>query len=389
MSTIMPGKNYRPIVAVFLSQAIVSALKMQKNNTFKVRQLVKANELAGTTLFFFSVNSVDFNHSKIRGVYFDVVKKVWAEKDFPFPDVLYDRVKGAKTLNITGDEIRRRFDNLGIKKINSRHYFDKWELHQLLERNDKLRKHLPETIIYNSETDLANMLSRYDKIYIKGRTGCRGKQVMSVTRLPEKGYEFRIFLSKIISGRVNDIQSLKRVVKSFLSGKNIILQQAIDLLSVDGCIVDFRGELQRNGSGELTITAIPARIGKKNSPIATNGMSYPFEDFFKEVLNYTQDEIARLKNTMETLLLDIYRYMEQSYGPFGELGIDIGMDKEAKLWFFECNAKSAKVSLCNTAEGETLQRAFLNPLQYARYISRFPSSRSMQSAGYSYPSDSA
>ena len=171
---------------------------------------------------------------------------------------------------------------------------------------------------------------------------------------------------------IHDLHQLHKHIWSYLSGKHVIIQQAIDLITIDDCIVDFRGELQRNGSDELTITAIPARVGKQNSPISTRGTSYKFDYFFKKMMNFSKEETASTKNRAKDFLVEIYTFVEQAYGPFGELGIDIGLDKTGKLWFIECNAKSAKVSLYNTTSGETLQRAFLNPLEYAKYICANP-----------------
>ena len=87
-------------------------------------------------------------------------------------------------------------------------------------------------------------------------------------------------------------------------------------------------------------------------------------------MNCQKEEIALLKSRVEDFLVRIYIYLEQSYGPFGELGIDIGMDKAGRLWFIESNTKSTKVSLCNASSGETMQKAFLNPLEYAKYLYR-------------------
>ena len=362
---------HRPLVAVFLSQRAVSNLKTQQG-FFKATQLVKANRLADTTLYFFSVDSVNFKQSKIRGVYFDEKNKIWVEKDFPLPDVFYDRVKAVKTYQLTGDEVRRRFDQLGIKKINSRGEFNKWELYRLFHSDDKLSKHLPETKYFQNVNDLISMLERFDKVYLKGCKGSRGKQVLSIAKLPEGGYEVRSYVNRIVVKHIHDLHQLHRYISSYLSGKHAIIQQAIDLITVDDCIVDFRGELQRNGTGELTITAIPARIGKQYSPISTRGSSYSFEFFFENIMNNSKEETALIKSNAEDFLVKIYTYVEQAYGPFGELGIDIGLDKTGKLWFIECNAKSAKVSLYNTTSGETLKRAFLNPLEYAKYLCSNP-----------------
>ncbi|WP_374701241.1 YheC/YheD family protein [Thalassobacillus sp. C254] len=45
---------------------------------------------------------------------------------------------------------------------------------------------------------------------------------------------------------------------------------------------------------------------------------------------------------MESLLLTIFKKIEESYGRFGEMGIDIGIDQGGNLWIIECNAKPGK-----------------------------------------------
>ena len=204
---------HRPLVAVFLSQRAVSNLKTQQG-FFKATQLVKANRLADTTLYFFSVDSVNFKQSKIRGVYFDEKNKIWVEKDFPLPDVFYDRVKAVKTYQLTGDEVRRRFDQLGIKKINSRGEFNKWELYRLFHSDDKLSKHLPETKYFQNVNDLISMLERFDKVYLKGCKGSRGKQVLSIAKLPEGGYEVRSYVNRIVVKHIHDLHQLHRYISS-------------------------------------------------------------------------------------------------------------------------------------------------------------------------------
>lgn len=48
------------------------------------------------------------------------------------------------------------------------------------------------------------------------------------------------------------------------------------------------------------------------------------------------------------------------------------MDDQGDLWLIECNAKSAKVSLCKAYDEETVKKAFLNPLEYAKFIYNKP-----------------
>ncbi|GAB7388720.1 hypothetical protein BSNK01_25580 [Bacillaceae bacterium] len=83
---------------------------------------------------------------------------------------------------------------------------------------------------------------------------------------------------------------------------------------------------------------------------------------------YSDREIQRLTQMMHEFLFSIYEAIEQVYGNFGEIGIDFGLDRDGKLWFIEPNSKSAKVSLMKAYDAQTVRRAFLNPLNYAKYL---------------------
>lgn len=361
----------KPIVAVFVSRRVINNLKNKNGKRyFRIRKLVEVNEIARTTLYFFAYQDVDFELLSIKGIYYDENQKKWVENIFPFPDVLYDRVKGKSRKRIKLNYVRNRFHKMGIKKINPLDYFDKWELYQLLDKNETLRPHLPLTRCLESTEDLKILLEKSRCIYLKACRGSRGKQVMSINKIAKDKYEYRFYSKYVVVGEVKDLYALFRVIHSFFHGKKVLVQQAINLLTVDNRIVDIRGELQRNGNGELEVTATPARIGTKEAPIATRGKSYPFEVLFKKYFNLSDDEVEDLKNKVDSFLIDVYQYIEQSYGLFGEIGIDIGIDKKGKFWIIECNSKSAKVSLCNTGDKETIKQGFLNPLQYAGYICR-------------------
>ena len=62
---------------------------------------------------------------------------------------------------------------------------------------DVFTVHLSVTKSYEGINDLAEMLTRFNKIYVKGCRGSRDNQVFSVAQLPESGYEFRSYVNKI------------------------------------------------------------------------------------------------------------------------------------------------------------------------------------------------
>jgi hypothetical protein len=65
-----------------------------------------------------------------------------------------------------------------------------------------------------------------------------------------------------------------------------------------------------------------------------------------------------------------FNYIEDSYGSFGELGIDYAIDVTGKLWFIECNAKPGKDTVYLSYDKNTIKKAFQNPLDYGKYLWR-------------------
>lgn len=132
--------------------------------------------------------------------------------------------------------------------------------------------------------------------------------------------------------------------------------------------------MQRDYQGKLGITTCVVRIAQKESPVtstASGSMVYSFEDFFKYVMDYSDYEIFRIKIDIDSFLLNTYKYLEKSYGTFGEIGIDLGLDVEGELWFIESNAKPAKTTIHLLNEDDVLRQSYLKPLEYAKYLASF------------------
>ncbi|MCL6443779.1 MAG: YheC/YheD family protein [Alicyclobacillus sp.] len=351
----------RPIVGVLLGSSTPV--------TSGTEELVKANKKARTTLYFFSTRGVDFDRKIVQGMWFNDAENRWKRGDFPFPDVLY--VRGG-----SGESVQRivqQFDRLGIRKINPITHFNKSELYHNLSRDNNVRAHLPYTRDFNLEDtrQLAAVLRNRKTIYIKACRGRRGLQVMRVTRLSSGTYEYSYsILGRLVRRKVTGLTRLQRALKSFFGNRAVIVQEAIDLLRVNrSCPVDFRAELQRDEDGKLQIVAIPIRVGQSNSPIATHGSAYRFNDFLKKLLpNCSEQELRNRQLAIHHFLKTVYRSVENVYGRFGEIGIDFAIDKKGKIWLIECNAQSAKVSIRRAYGQRVIHQIYRNPLEYAKTL---------------------
>ncbi|WP_239618244.1 YheC/YheD family endospore coat-associated protein [Cohnella mopanensis] len=330
---------------------------------------MKANRRAGTTLAFFTANDLNFSEENFEGAYFDEKGRKWQKKSFPFPDVVYIRGGGGET-----DGILERFDELGIKRINPIHAFNKSELYQYLNENENLRSYLPSTVNVDNRNEIKNTILKFRKAYVKAHRGRKGLQVMRIEKLPKNpGYVYSYsIIGKLVRRKANNMQSLLKNINTFFGNKKVIVQRAIDLVKINkNRLVDFRAEVQRNKNGEIDIVGICVRVGSPNSPITTHSFAYRYDVFLPKLFpRYTAKQLFVLKIKIKKFLHQVYLGVENKYGKFGEIGIDFAVDRRGKIWLIECNAQSAKVSIVK-AYGSRAERVFLNPLEYAKTITNF------------------
>ncbi|WAH36326.1 YheC/YheD family endospore coat-associated protein [Alicyclobacillus dauci] len=337
--------------------------------TSGVEELAKANKKARTKLYFFSTRGVDYDRKVIRGMWFNDAKKRWEKRTFPFPHVLYVRGGSGKSVQ----RLIEKFDDMGIKRINPIVAFNKSDLYYKLSQDKSVRKYLPYTknLDLNDISELRAILRKRKTVYIKACRGRRGLQVVRVSRVSPGRYQYSYsILGRLVRREVRSYTRLQRALKSFFGSREVIVQQAIDLLTVNGsCLVDFRAELQRNRNGNLTVVAIPIRVGKKSSPITTHGTAYRFNDYLSKLLpNCSSKQIRETRNEIDHFLRTVYRSVEKVYGRFGEIGIDFAVDKNRNIWLIECNAQSAKVSIRRCYSQKTVHRIYRNPLEYAKTL---------------------
>lgn len=357
-------------VGVYITKNSIQKMLKQKPHE-RLEMLAKANNIAKTELYFFSIKDINVNSETINGTYYNEESKIWERKVFQYPNVIYKRGGGdtkGKRQRKKADTFYQQLKKLGTLPLNYQKGFNKWDIIKKLQHYSTISPHLPDTKKVKSTNVISEMLNNYSKVYIKGCKGRRGKQVIRVTKKDENVYEYRYYNNKLMVGTMNDINKLLSFIYESFGMKNLIVQQAIDLLETDGSVVDFRGEVQRNGAGKLEILAIPVRISQKNAPITTHASSYQLEEFLEKFLNYSNSEVTNFREQINHFLVNVYQSIEQEFGQIGELGIDFAIDKKGKLWFIESNSQSAKVSLAKAYEQALVEKAFLNPLQYAKFL---------------------
>jgi len=354
----------RPIIGVYVNRATTRRLvngDYDPKSYPRILGLAKAGMMEHTTLYFFSRLRSSSGKNSVTGTYYDQSSRTWKQKTFPQPDILYSR-------RASSVKLHQYLDQNGIIRFNAQPDFNKWEVYERLHDDIAITHHFPKTVQYNDKSDLIKFLDAEKVVYLKGHQGARGNWIFRVRKMSENKLEYSYFRDKLQTGLVSDVDELLLEIERFYGGRPFLMQSAIDMIHVGDSKVDFRAELQRDGRGELKIAGIAARIGIIDSPVTIHSSAYPIEVFFKDFLYYSNWQIDRLMSRIKTFLFAVYTAIEKSYGTLGEIGIDFGIDKEHNIWFIEPNSKSAKVSLMKAYDNETFYQAFLNPVQYCKYL---------------------
>lgn len=356
----------KPIVGVISrNNTIKKLLKQQPAPNLMILEM--ANNLVDTTLYYFSINDIDLRKGKINGVYFNKEKEIWEKQEFQYPDFIYQRCTNTKRNEDLFRSFEEEMEELKIERLNYPKRFNKWEVYKHLSQDKEIWPHLPLTMAYDKPLDLKKMLEYRDKVYLKSFEGGRGRKVICVTKLSDGGYEYKYFIDQLYVCQVNNFDNLIQGILEFYKGQKFLIQEAIDLLQIGNRLVDMRAEVQRGKNGELTVVAIPVRVGNHNAPITTHADAYPFDYFFKHFMNCSEEEIKVVEDKATQFLTSVYKSLENVYGPIVEMGIDFGLDKNGGIWFIECNSRSMKVSLNKAYDENTITRASLNILEYAQY----------------------
>ena len=370
------GLNIRlgPVVGVFVNPA--AAERAAKGHAgFRLVELMKANQKARCILYIFSSEDVTWSPPRASGAYYDPRRNEWRRRSFPLPDVLYDRGGGfSPAQRPIAVNIRRQLCSMpGLKRLNRQHYFDKWDLYRRLMRHPPLRKHLPETVLYTSDEDLQAMLSKHGCVYIKSTLGSNGRDVMRVIAA-NGGYTYNYFRTDNQEGFCPDLASLIKVIQGFLGKRKSIVQAGIDLLSYNNAITDLRILAARDARGAWCIIDIPVRVARGDCAVTSTRSGsavHRFGEFFRTALLYDEERLRELKKQIKIIVWLVIRAIEEEYGDFGELGLDIGIDKLGRIWFIEANAKPGKDTIRLAGDPQALVKAFLLPLLYCRKLAGF------------------
>lgn len=121
----------------------------------------------------------------------------------------------------------------------------------------------------------------------------------------------------------------------------MLVQQGIHLMRMDQRPIDYRIHTNKDELGKWQVTAIAAKVaghGSVTTHLQSGGEIKTIEDIFP-------DQIERQKylNKLNEVVIDMSIALEQQVqGIIGEVGFDVGIDRNGDVWVFEANSKPGR-----------------------------------------------
>ncbi|SHG62149.1 YheC/D like ATP-grasp [Thermosyntropha lipolytica DSM 11003] len=344
-----------------------------KSTQAELIYLSKIGQKMPGQIFIFTPHGINWREKTVIGYNFKPTTPqhgIWVASTYPLPDVVYDRISSRRS------EIKHRKTRERLKK--TAYYFNpsflnKWEVHEILISNPELHPYLPETRIL-SLYNLEQMLNKYKVLYIKPVDGSLGRKIIRLAgKEDDKKLHYTVYDKKHFKSQALNPADFIRKTSKVREKKAYIIQQGIDMADYKGSIFDLRIIYQKNGQGNWQISKKFVRVAPKGSGIS-NLSSGGKVQLSKKVMHYifrSRDLIAEKNREIENLCYNVATTLEGSgKGIYGELGLDIGIDKKGHLWLIEVNSKPRKTT--ETELSMTIvKNTFKRPLEYAAYLAGF------------------
>lgn len=331
------------------------------------RRLIREGNELGCLVFLFSPNDVQPSSRTVRG--FTPLGTGWQSRLFSEPDVVIDRYRFTPTTAFKNYVLFRKKNS--FLYANNR-LANKWKVHEVLWRDERMHRWLPETVLYN-QGSLQKMATRHTLLYLKPLNGTGGKGILRVERA---GGGFRLLgrdnQRAKISTQLSQTSALIRWASRWVRQRDkFIIQQGLRLELVPNRTVDMRLLIQKDEDGEWSVTGYGIRVGGERSATSNlhgGGKAIPAKRFL--LPRFGDQQTHAILDDCEALAFQTAQTIENHFGRMLELGLDIGIDVKGRAWLIEVNPKPGREIFRQLGTQSLYNQAIRKPLQYAIHLAK-------------------
>jgi hypothetical protein len=343
-----------------------------RGNKSNFADLITTGQNMGFLVYVLPVKQLNLGRKRLTGFLYGKEYGGWQKaSNLPFPDIIYNRIpqrEDEMTPAVRG-KINACRKHARVSIFNPS-FFNKWDLFEWLRRSKTTKPYIPSTRRLMSVSGLDKMMRRHVYLYLKPESGKAGKGIMTVRVHGEKTLPYRLKIQEEKRSSTYNCASMQKLwarIQKQSGGDAYIAQQGIQLASFHDRRFDLRALVQKNRRGIWEVTGIGARIAGASS-ITTHVPRGGRIDDPEKLLTYSfnAERAHMLLQKTKTTALLIARQIERASGQrLGEMSMDLGIDSNGNLWFFEANSKPMKFDEPHIRQ-KSLERIF----QYSTFLIR-------------------
>lgn len=321
-----------PVIGLLLGR---QCIYYNHKNMLEHTHALSCYSKTGGLFYAFTPEGIDYEKKVIYGLYYGL-DQVWKYGCFPFPNVIFRRGFLANKLQV--DKIRKYV----CSNIFNSSRRNKWEMHKLLEKDEKVYPFLPETYEVHESDIVADHLEKYKAVILKPTDLSRGRGIFILQQKSNGNIEVTDCLRKDNKSMLIAQDGLSDfLLDGGFFNQHYIVQNRLDLATVNGCPFDIRVVMHKNIDDKWRCSGIECRIaGVDNmiSNIARGGRALSINRTL--LLAFGPDtDVKTLKEKVIEVSTNICKCMDKTGELFAEFGLDIAIDKNKHLWFIEANVR--------------------------------------------------
>jgi UDP-N-acetylmuramoyl-tripeptide--D-alanyl-D-alanine ligase len=340
---------------------LIGMLHHRKDPTTVIKSYAYAvvAKAEGARFFYFSPGEVNFVNRTIRGQVYENGK--WMARIMPFPDVIYNA--GSPEKLAKSKEIIQKLKN--EIPFTTHSIGNKWNVNERLKEANEFANYLIPTEIVKDTDHFFKFMAAFEKAVLKPIDGRKGQGIFLITKK-----EDAFLVRKDNTSTHYSRKQLYDFIKLKISKGTHIMQPYIQSVTKSGQVFDFRLHIQKNGEGKWVITTIYPRIAPPGSIIANinnGGFTNYLDPFLQQEF---KEEAFNIRRTLEYFSLALANHLDElqviQFGEvIDEIGVDIGLDENHKIWIYEVNWRPG----CPPAFYLELD-VVINTIQYAMYLAK-------------------
>jgi len=309
-------------------------------------------------LLFYSLRQIDISQGIVKGFLYSYQEKKLKEQIVSIPKVnLLRTILKNKTLYEQLKELEKKEQRIFINLIPER---NKFVINQFLINKKDVSSFIPPHELLSFD-NLKKFLKEKNKIIIKPVNGALGNGITVIEKDKEKYLVQSMVKKKLIRKELLQKELETFFQDRFKNPNTYLLQPWINFKTFENAKFDIRTSVQKDKDHKWKVTGVVTRVAQEDGILTNIAQGGRAVSFFEVKKMLEPDSLSQINQ----LSLKIAQYLEELYPATADLGLDIGIDDQNRLWFIEANYADQRYAYREANQLDMWFETYKTPFEYA------------------------